>query len=195
MPLEPTEQNLAGLCEIVENTLPALRFFPAGTGGVAVARLVGKLVNSLEEARRLCELLVEEYDEWPGPATLRAHYLQLFHKDVMYPEGRGWEKPAINCKACQDFGYRTALGGRFVRCECVVGQELPGDLLTLLNRPPAQTMLLDRPRRRGAASTPATPEEEREVLGRALTEHQARLEVRGNRPTTPLPGADPPEAA
>jgi len=56
-------------------------------------------------------------------------------------------------------------------------------------------MLLDRPRRRGAASTPATPEEEREVLGRALTEHQARLEVRGNRPTTPLPGADPPEAA
>lgn len=168
--LEPTDENLVELCHIVEDTLPALRFFPQGSGGIAVARAIGNLVTSLDEARQLCQQIVEEYDDWPGPATLREHYLRLRRP----AEPPRLERPQITCEACRDLGYRRAIGGRFERCSCANGDGLPDSLLELLNRPPRLTTVLEGPRRRGAACSPVSLREEMEVLREAAEQYQAR---------------------
>lgn len=125
---------LEELTEIIDIHLTALRFFPGGAGSLAVARLLAELVNSVDEARQLCRTIVEDYDEWPGPATVRRLYLEQFRKSPI------WQPPPrpIKCVACQDWGCVRGPEGNWQACACF--PEFPTEILDLMNRPPAPAL-------------------------------------------------------
>lgn len=136
MALNPKNHALLEeLAEIIDTHLTALKFFPGGAGSVAVARLVAKLVDSIEEARQLCEAIVQECDEWPGPATLRHRYLNQFHPERIFGRAPEYKPEPIQCTACQDWGRRRDLDGKWVACQCT--PDFPPRLLELMNRPAA----------------------------------------------------------
>jgi len=137
--------------ELVQTHLAALRFFPSGLGRLAVARLIAKLVDSVEEARRLCEAIVEECDTWPGPATVRRRYAELFHFEQLYPPAQKLRAPRIQCQACQDWGRVRGPDGKWTPCSCT--PEFPAGILATLNRAVGSTG-----RRDGRPILPPVPE-------------------------------------
>jgi hypothetical protein len=152
MPIANTDLvALTHVQELVQTHLAALKFFPKGSGGLAVARLLAALVDSVEQARRLCQAIVEECDEWPGPATLRRRYMELFDFDKLYPPVRKLTPPQIHCQACHDWGRVQAPDGKWVACACT--PDFPPGLLELMNRPVAVTR-----RRNGRRILPANQE-------------------------------------
>lgn len=62
------------LLELI-SPLSCLRHFPAPW---SVAHLIGRMASSREQIEWLIEELLANYDEWPGPATVRRIFCQRF---------------------------------------------------------------------------------------------------------------------
>jgi hypothetical protein len=93
-------ETIAELCA----GLTALKFFPTDPGGRAeVMLLIGRMATNEDQVRWLVQRLLDLYDEWPGPRTLRAVFCHRYKpadgKDLRtaicpgYPEGLPSEKP------------------------------------------------------------------------------------------------------
>jgi len=146
MPIDRKDvSSLGEIQEIVDTHLTALRFFPAGAGSVAVARLVAELVDSVDQACQLCRAIVEDWDEWPGPASLRGKFLELFRKDQLYGNPPRLKPEPVQCALCQDWGRIRGPGGKWTACQCT--PDFPAEVLEALNRPPRPTLTPDQLRR------------------------------------------------
>ena len=82
--------------------LGMLRHFPIKD---AVVAEIGKLLNELcqndQEARRLVELLSQDFSEWPGPSAIRRVYAERIRS--RQPEDR-----PEGCELCDGTGFRPA---------------------------------------------------------------------------------------
>jgi hypothetical protein len=93
-------ETIAELCA----GLTVLKFFPTDPGGRAeVMLLIGRMAHNEGQVKWLVQRLLDLYDEWPGPRTLRAVFCHKYKpadgKDLRtaicpgYPEGLPSEKP------------------------------------------------------------------------------------------------------
>jgi hypothetical protein len=93
-------------------------------------------VASTDQARQLCRAVVEDWDEWPGPASLRRKYLEMFRRDALYGNPPRLIPVALKCQVCQDWGRVRDSRGVWVPCTCT--PDFPLDVLEALNRASAR---------------------------------------------------------
>jgi len=63
--------------EHVSKYLCQLLYFPSEElAHYGIAEKLAGICNSLEEVQKLCVAFIEEYDEWPGPASFHNYCLE-----------------------------------------------------------------------------------------------------------------------
>lgn len=157
-----------------------LRYFPAN-GLEAVAGLIRDLCPTEEIARMLLARVIAEYDDWPGPSSLKRIATEL--KGGARPDHQRWQ-PAWKGKAAEKEGWRKAVcrdcgdfgnifndrAGRYERCRCHLGEETEQSFLDSLNKRVPAT--------RAPSALGRMTEEERarvnEKLARAIEERGRR---------------------
>jgi hypothetical protein len=79
--------------------LSAMRFFPPRPHAVAaIAETVLETCLTEKEADRLVAIMLERYNDWPGPSMLRK-----IHRDEIAPRRPREEQPD-GCEHCRDLG-------------------------------------------------------------------------------------------
>lgn len=100
-----------------------MKFFPA-SDGIAVGTLAGLLAEYCHD-REQVESLVKEmrsrFDEWPGPATLKRIYDELYPPDREWKHNWGPADPVV-CHKCYDIGVIIHVD-TVLACECHSGDE------------------------------------------------------------------------
>lgn len=124
--------------------LGCLRDFPSwNTAAVEkIAEQVARLCSSPSQAKRLVdEMTSGRFDAWPGPATLKGVYEELYPPDKSYNPGWVAYMPTPpECKVCCDTGAVRGEGD-WGRCACDAGQTVEQSHVDELNE------LLERGRR------------------------------------------------
>lgn len=88
---------------------------------------IARLCKDESQARVLTdEMTSGRFDEWPGPATLRRIYYELFPSKGDFEQGsKTWRGESPKCDKCLDFGFFPIVGpDRAARCECAAGKLL-----------------------------------------------------------------------
>ncbi len=110
----------------VVGKMAILKFFPSGEKASAqLAEILCEICQSSFEADRLLVGMLERYNEWPGPVSLRELQIHLKHSSSEWP-GLG-AKPPVACEMCEDNGHVNG-----IRCICSAGQTLPEGVLAAM---------------------------------------------------------------
>jgi hypothetical protein len=108
--------------------LGCLKNFPSWNPAAVdkIADNLARLCKTPAEAQRLVnELTGGRFDEWPGPATVKGVYEELFEpqREFFPTWNPAAQPPAPDCEFCLDLGgFEQSLRGPWVQCGCSRGQ-------------------------------------------------------------------------
>ena len=61
----------------IARQISSLKFFPSDPQALAgIAGIISRMCEDGDKAEALAAVMLDKYDEWPGPRTLRAEYCQ-----------------------------------------------------------------------------------------------------------------------
>lgn len=146
--------------DFTRDRLATLKRFPPIAESVAraeISQMIAGLCRTDAEADGLAEQMRNDYDEWPGPKTLREVFMEKYRKDALRDSSAGklfmgWQRPARVCDICEDNGV-ICENATYRRCQCDCGQKVEAKYLGYLN---GQTVSAKNARGESSALKPIT---------------------------------------